>query len=954
MNWPGIDEYEEAMQNPSVHLLDALLRTCKRPRNPTLGIFEGPYSGQFAVVFRVIEPGTNVNWAVRCFLKHSTQRQQRYETIEKTLKQLQLPCMVEFHYLARGIKVGQSEYAALKMPWVKGKNLVDYITENINQPTALLQLADHWLALMENLHRVGIAHGDLQHENVLVVNGQLKLVDYDGMYVPSLANLAAEELGMMNYQHPDRTAADFGDFLDNFSSWIIYVSLVCFAYDPKLWDAANRGDNKSLLFTRADYESPKTSTMFKRLLSSPVDEIKELARILLEVVQLGTRGAPRLEDHLKPANKRYHAVLGLPSAIPELHELESAYKLLSQVWDEQRYTGSADTLIYVHDKRALLIEAYTHISKSLGRLPKNQSANQATPQARSLLSDKQLLQRSLANGTKSMGATLRVHTASTGNTEMLWDGAWVRDEPDWQARLRRLKADSSQTTAFSGITAKHCSTKQRIARVLRSPSGIAGSIAFFLLGATLFLYPLESVIRKGCATNLQTSFASIPQGVALCKEDQGSSLTTVIIDPFAIGNHEVTQAEFETIMGHNPSKFWWDPNKPVENVSAIEAKKFIARLNQILKRSDIRLPKALEWEYAATRTTKAETECTKETSSGNSRAVMSGAAGGFGVYDLAGNVSEWCSDGASAQYSCKGCNYAMVRGSSPEVSSQKSGMERNPLVGFRLARGLSSSERRTLLRNKRELDLEEADLFWLRGDKVKAASLYQNYITPETISSKATATDVTRAISLATVLAEQNENDRTRKLYLAAFGAIQHLPEVSEDERLALQRSLTDSLLKDSKNSTLARDCLLKTIELLHKNSHRPADLVVYVLWLGTVEYSLHERSEAKQALEWGLDLASKLPDTAAIATHIVAARSYLERLTAEERQFNHTALVKQWRDLYDQATNTEDRDQAETAYRASMEVAKRGGLDRELSLSTIGLSKLENTRSTYGLSSSY
>ena len=82
---------------------------------------------------------------------------------------------------------------------------------------------------MSELRAANIAHGDLQHGNVVVVGDQLRLLDYDGMFVPALANKQSNECGHRNYQLPKRSRWDYGPHLDHFSAWVIYVSLVAVA-----------------------------------------------------------------------------------------------------------------------------------------------------------------------------------------------------------------------------------------------------------------------------------------------------------------------------------------------------------------------------------------------------------------------------------------------------------------------------------------------------------------------------------------------------------------------------------------------------------------------------------------------------------------------------------------------------------------------------------------------------
>src|SRR5204863_3447178 len=96
------------------------------------------------------------------------------------------------------------------------------------------------------LRKNNIAHGDLQHGNVLIARGDFKLIDYDGMFVPALAGRASHEVGHRNYQHPGRTESDFGIQLDNFSGWMIYLTLVALSIEPGLWSRFGQGDEHIL------------------------------------------------------------------------------------------------------------------------------------------------------------------------------------------------------------------------------------------------------------------------------------------------------------------------------------------------------------------------------------------------------------------------------------------------------------------------------------------------------------------------------------------------------------------------------------------------------------------------------------------------------------------------------------------------------------------------------------
>ena len=202
MAWPTPQEYNEAIQNPRTAFADAELKP-GQPLLTALGL-PRPITGGFASVYQIICPGQRV-YAVRCFLREFGDQQDRYAAISDHLERLRLPYMVNFTFLPEGIRVGGRWYPILKMEWVDGEMLHAYIERNLRSPAVLLALAEQWVQMVRSLRQAGIGHGDLQHGNVLVVNGQLRLIDYDGMFVPALAGRASHEIGHRNYQHPGRT-----------------------------------------------------------------------------------------------------------------------------------------------------------------------------------------------------------------------------------------------------------------------------------------------------------------------------------------------------------------------------------------------------------------------------------------------------------------------------------------------------------------------------------------------------------------------------------------------------------------------------------------------------------------------------------------------------------------------------------------------------------------------------
>jgi len=185
------------------------------------------------------------------------------------------------------------------MEWVQGEPLIAFIERHLGNRSTLLSLARHWVEMVKALQQASIAHGDLQHGNVLVVDGQLRLIDYDGMYVPALSGEGSHEVGHRNYQHPLRTESDFGPYLDNFSAWVVYVSLIALAADPGLWKQFGGGD-ESLLFRRPDFEEPEASDVLRALERHRDEQIRSAIALFKSLLYLGPRDVPSLDGQIPP------------------------------------------------------------------------------------------------------------------------------------------------------------------------------------------------------------------------------------------------------------------------------------------------------------------------------------------------------------------------------------------------------------------------------------------------------------------------------------------------------------------------------------------------------------------------------------------------------------------------------------------------------------------------------
>jgi formylglycine-generating enzyme required for sulfatase activity len=300
MGWPQATDYFEAIQDPQACFADADLRQGE-PAVNALGL-PLPRSGNFADVYEIRCPGDRGNWAVKCFTREVPGLRERYRAIGAHLAQAGLPFMVEFQYLDEGIRIRGRWYPVVKMRWVEGLTLNEFVRRHVDKPQILNTLADLWVRLAQALRRAGAAHGDLQHGNVLLVTANrantlsIKLIDYDGMYVPELADRKSGEVGHPSYQHPQRLREGlYQAEMDRFSHLVIYFALrVVAEVGRRLWDRYDNGDN--LLFRESDLQAPAVSPLFHELWQRPACPARTLAARLL-LASLGPfEDVPLLQD----------------------------------------------------------------------------------------------------------------------------------------------------------------------------------------------------------------------------------------------------------------------------------------------------------------------------------------------------------------------------------------------------------------------------------------------------------------------------------------------------------------------------------------------------------------------------------------------------------------------------------------------------------------------------------
>lgn len=288
--WPSSHDFVEAIQNPRFAFRDAELRDCE----PAIDRFGMPLvaAGNFAYAFKLRDSTNQKATGVRCFRGFIPDRDKRYSLIDSHLNAHPNPHLTSFEFDPDGILVGGRRYPIVSMEWIDGPTLDLYVEQILGNKVALQHLADEWLKVIASLRTTQAAHGDLQHGNLIVQNSQFRLIDLDGMFVPAMQGWNSNEIGHPHYQHPGRGFRDFNQGLDNFSSLVIYLSLLALAESPELWRDFH---DENLIFAKPDFVNPDSSKLFARLrkMGQPC---QQLADTLIRAAKAKPADTPYLLD----------------------------------------------------------------------------------------------------------------------------------------------------------------------------------------------------------------------------------------------------------------------------------------------------------------------------------------------------------------------------------------------------------------------------------------------------------------------------------------------------------------------------------------------------------------------------------------------------------------------------------------------------------------------------------
>jgi formylglycine-generating enzyme required for sulfatase activity/predicted Ser/Thr protein kinase len=564
-----------------------------------------------------------------------------------------------------------NQTAYFVMDFVEGETLRERVTREgrLNQERAL-PLMQGLLDAVEEVHRAGLLHRDIKPDNVLIeTGGKVVLIDFgsakefeDGKTLSQTAILTPGYAPLEQYSD----TAQRGTYTDIYALGATFYFLLT---GKKPLAAIDRQDTA---------------------LAAPHSLFADVSEVLSSAIMLAL--------NLRPAD-RFQTVGEMRKALDKLNL--NVIKKNSP----DRMELNSEIISY----KSLMANVKKLPSAMLMSILKETDTGKIESRLNDLLKSRKTNYEPRYNIIRELETLL---SKCEGMDGFLWKtlNSKIRSElhHEWHNNaLYWLKQKSPQnaTEAFSkGLHYKpNCETcVQGSVRDKSSDSKLVTwkvKTAFFLLGSLILSYAVFMVSNNKVENNetvlkikvdetktVSESSNSIPEVIQRLQNNmvflQGSVFWMgctseedkdyyadekpshiVTINGFRIGKYEVTQAEWQAVMGNNPSYFQNCPSCPVENVSWNDANDFIYKLNE-LTGGKFRLPTEAEWEFAARggNATKFYTgnclntdqanydgnyflkDCSKGVYRERTMPVGTFSPNGYGLYDICGNVWEWCSD----------------------------------------------------------------------------------------------------------------------------------------------------------------------------------------------------------------------------------------------------------------------------------------------------------------------
>ncbi len=206
---------------------------------------------------------------------------------------------VDFHFVPDALRVEGEILPGIRMDFVCGDTLGKFLMECRKQGritnSVYATLAKEFLSMCKTFHRLGMAHGDLSFNNIIVTpDHHIQLIDYDSVFVPTMKhNFIQTTVGDANFQHPNRIKGDdtsnqadnyASNHDDNFSQIVIYTILLALSKDASVLKIIN----EDMVFMATDFEneiSLLSSRAYNTMAQINDAEVNKMLQLLLQAVK---------------------------------------------------------------------------------------------------------------------------------------------------------------------------------------------------------------------------------------------------------------------------------------------------------------------------------------------------------------------------------------------------------------------------------------------------------------------------------------------------------------------------------------------------------------------------------------------------------------------------------------------------------------------------------------------
>jgi hypothetical protein len=292
---PTLNDYQTKLQSPKSYLWDPRLKNSIVEKDQ-MGLPKVS-SGGFALTYKLSSNGKI--YALRCFHKAANERESRYSSICKYINNNSSRFFINVEYLPKGILHNGEWLPITLMDWVEGFTLSNYVYQFYKDKSKIQTLINDFVSLAKEIEKLNIAHGDLSHQNIIVKNLKLVLIDYDGMFLPEFSGKKSNELGNKNFQHPRRTDFHFNKYIDRFSEIVIYLSLQSILISPTIYEKYGKGAD-GLIFERNDFINPDHSKLINELRT--ITELKPIIIKFIDICKGDIDHIPNLNDFVEQRN----------------------------------------------------------------------------------------------------------------------------------------------------------------------------------------------------------------------------------------------------------------------------------------------------------------------------------------------------------------------------------------------------------------------------------------------------------------------------------------------------------------------------------------------------------------------------------------------------------------------------------------------------------------------------